>query len=247
MSHSRRKKYHRKMLRRGAIVFAAVVLLAAVVLIVLAYKGVFNPKQPLTDGLFKEAQLQQAHYEFLGHDLELEGVGQYSGLYMEDGSMDDVSNVMMIRIKNTGDHDLRLARLYLTYSDTTAEFEITDLPAGKTMVVLEKNRQSYIDSKYLSVQLENVVFFDENMDVYADRYQITGLEGALNVKNISLSDINSELYVYYKYISGDTLFGGITFRVKISDGLKAGELRQVSAGHFDPDNCIILSVTSEAD
>jgi hypothetical protein len=245
MVNSKRKKRCARKLRRSAIIFASTVLAVSLTLLVLIWLGVFDRQKPLTDGLIRQSRLEQTHFEKLGHNLELEGVGRYSGLYMEDGSMDEIADVMMIRIKNTGDYDLRLARLFLTYSDGTAEFEITNLPAGKTMVVLEKNRRPYSEDEHLSVKLEDVVSFEENMDVFSDRYEITGMDGALNIKNDSNADVNGDLYVYYKYISGDMLYGGVTFRSKISGGLKAGELRQVSAGHFHPDNCILLAVTSE--
>ena len=133
----------------------------------------------------------------------------------------------------------------LSYGEFTGEFVITDLPAGKTVIVLEKNRSTFPKQDYLSFMLQDVVRFKENMDVCADRFEITGMEGALNVRNISQTDIDGDVYVYYKMISGDVLYGGITFRVKIEGGLRAGELRQVSSEHFSPDRCMIMSVTTE--
>lgn len=244
MKYSKRKKRYSK-LRLATLIFAAVILVLSLVLIILACMGVFDRSKPLTDGLYQHLAVEQEHFEALGQGLELLGVGRFSGLYVEDGSMDTVNDVLMIQIKNNGDQDLRLARLTLTYSDGDAEFEITNLPAGKTAVVLEKKRRDYADERHLSVKLTDVVKFDDNMDVFSDRYEITGLNGALNVKNISASNIDGDVYVYYKYISGDMLYGGITFRAKIIGGIKAGELKQISAGHFNPENCIILAVTSE--
>lgn len=42
--------------------------------------------------------------------------------------------------------------------------------------------------------------------------------------------------------SGDQLYGGITFRAKISKGLKAGEVHQVMDRHYDLDSSVILAV-----
>lgn len=232
-------------LRLAALIFAAIVLASSLILIILARAGVFDRPKPLQDGFIQETVKEQDHYEALGYDLELQSVGRFSGLYVEDGSLETVGDILMVQIKNNGDHDLRLARLTLTYSDGDAEFEITNLPAGKSVYVLEKNRRTYSDERHLSVEMADVVKFKDNMDVFPDRYEITGLDGALNVKNISTTDISGDLYVYYKYFSQDQLYGGITFRAKIPGGVKAGEIRQISAGHFNPDNCIVLAVTTE--
>ena len=47
----------------------------------------------------------------------------------------------------------------------------------------------------------------------------------LNVPNISDEDIPGDVVVYYKHASADMLYGGITYRVTISGGIKAGESR----------------------
>ena len=51
------------------------------------------------------------------------------------------------------------------------------------------------------------------------------------------------IYVYYKYKADDLYFGGITFRVRVEDGLAPGEICQVPSGHFDPDSCEVVNVT----
>lgn len=70
------------------------------------------------------------------------------------------------------------------------------------------------------------------------------MDGALNLKNRSPNDVAGDIYIYYKYTAAEVLYGGITFRVKIPGGLKAGEMRQATAKHFDPDSCMVLAVVS---
>ena len=242
-SKIRKKKQHKFLV--AAIALAITVFCVAVILLLLAHFGVLPDKKPQTPNSFvTQSEIQQYDTEQLGYDLELQGVGRYAGLYLEDGSNDTVSNILMIKIKNTGEKDLQLARLSLTYSDFTAEFEITNLPAGRTVVVLEKNRHAYTEERHLSVALSDVVFFQKQMDVSDQVYEITGLPGAINLKNCSASDISGNIYIYYKYISEYELYGGITFRAKVEGGLQAGEIKQVSSSHFDPNSCIILSVNT---
>ena len=56
-------------------------------------------------------------------------------------------------------------------------------------------------------------------------------------------DISGDIYIYYKFAATDIFYGGITFRVRVEGGLKAGELRQIPAGHFKPGECRIVQVS----
>lgn len=244
-TRKRKQKLHKGYI--AGMIFAAAILCIAVAMLLLSLFGILPPRdRDKSDGFVERLDMKQEEYEQLGYDLELQGVGLYAGLFFEDGSNDSVSNVLMIKIKNTGDKDLQLARLSLSYSDFTAEFELTNLPAGRTMIVLEKNRHVYPDEKYLSVALTDVVRFSENMDVNSDRFQISGLDGIINLQNCSDADISEDVYIYYKYVADDMLYGGITFRAKIVGGMAAGETKQVASSHFDPQRCIVLAVREGA-
>ena len=247
MGRTRKKKRKSNRIWKIAIGFAALTLVAALTLLLLIHFDVL----PIGAGMDQkdflgDAQVLRQDTEQLGHGLELLGVGRYVGTYLEDGSLDSVSDVLMVRIKNTTERDLQLARLSLVYEGFTAEFEITNLPAGRTVVGLEKNRKPFVDQKYLSMSLSGIAFFQQQMDIPTDRYEITGMDGALNVKNISAEDVSADVYVYYKYVAAEDFYGGITFRVKIAGGLKAGEMRQVASKHFDPETCMILAITAGA-
>lgn len=247
MDRTGKKKRKNNRIWKIAIWFASSALVAALTLLLLIHFDVLPiGEEKNRNDSFGNAQVLRQDTEQLGYGLELLGVGRYAGAYLEDGSLDQVSDVLMVRIKNTTDRDLQLARLSLVYEGFTAEFEITNLPAGKTLVVLEKNRKPFVDQKYLNMSLSGIAFFRQQMDIPTDRYEITGLAGALNVKNISAEDVGADVYVYYKYVAAEELYGGITFRVKIAGGLKAGELRQVASQHFDPETCMILAITAGA-
>lgn len=66
----------------------------------------------------------------LGDGLRIERMDRYAGIYMEDGSNEVVQDVMMLQVRNTSEQDLQLARIRVHYADFTAEFEVTNLPAG---------------------------------------------------------------------------------------------------------------------
>jgi hypothetical protein len=162
-------------------------------------------------------------------------------MYMEDGTNEIVSNMMMLIVQNESDRDLQLAHINLTYEDFVAEFEVTNLPAGKSVVVLEKNRRAYTDQAYQKAAMEDVIFFQEPMSLREDLVQIHGGEGYLDVKNVTDAPLGP-MYVYYKNSATDLFYGGITYRAKILEGIRPGETIRVAAGHYGPDTSTVLWV-----
>lgn len=189
-----------------------------------------------------KAEVQEFSPINLGYGLEITDVGSYTGIYMEDGSGEMVSRVMMIVVQNNGEHDLQLGQIAVSCGEEEYAFSVTNLRAGSRAVLLELERKPEPDDVPMCAVLENPVLFEEPMDLCADVIEIGGLDGMLNIENISGVDISGDVYVYYKYTSSDLYYGGITFRVRVEGGLKAGELRQVSAAHYDPNGCAIVQV-----
>lgn len=179
----------------------------------------------------------------LGSGLEISSVGSYTGLYMEDGSDEAVERVMMVILTNRSEKDLQYAQITLNYESAVCEFTVTNLPAGASAVLLEQNRQDLPKGVPVSADVSKVVFFEETMSVHEDIFKISGMDGTLNIKNISETNIPGDIYVYYKYTANELYYGGITFRVKIEGGLSAGEIRQGMTAHYDPDGCTIVAVT----
>jgi hypothetical protein len=225
------------------IIATAVVLIVVICAVVLIGSGVFSPdsNEPTYNiNVQIEPVYEQAHQ--LGNGLELVSVGKFAGIYMEDGSNQIVSNTLMIKLANNSQKDLQFGKIVLEYPKFTAEFEATNIPAGRTVVLLEKNRREFVDERYNVATAQNLVFFSKNMTKAEDRIEISGRDGVLNVKNISAQSITGDIYVYYKYVAGDQLYGGVTYRAKISGGLDAGAMQQIMASHYDMDGSVILSV-----
>lgn len=179
----------------------------------------------------------------LGYGLQITDSGRYTGLYMEDGSNELVSDVMMVIVQNNGAEDIQLAEFTAVSGGEEYHFKLTNLAAGERVVLLELERRAASSAPLESAVLGNTALFPEPMELYEDTIEIGGLEGMLNVQNISDADISGDICIYYKYAAQDIYYGGITFRVRIEGGLKAGELRQIPAGHFDPDGCAVVQVT----
>ena len=178
---------------------------------------------------------------FLGNNLYITDIGNYTGAYMEDGSDEVVSDTLMIILKNEGEMALQLSRINLEYMDFTANFEATNIPAGESVVLLEKNRHAFVADSYLRATAENVVFFQEPMSLLEDQLKITGERGMITVENLT-DETMGEIHIYYKNSATDLLYGGITYRARVDSGLKPGKSTTVTTNHFNPSNCTILNV-----
>lgn len=251
MSQNKKNK-----ISRGIMILMIVVMAVAIVLLMVSVlrpdAPVSQPRQTTAAATTAQVETKPAQtvrvevQEFssinLGYGLEITDVGSYTGIYMEDGSDELVSDVMMIVVQNNGESDLQLGQITVSCGEEQYAFSVTNLRAGSRAVLLEQERKPEPDGVIVSAVLENPVLFAEPMDLCAGTIEIGGLDGMLNIKNISDADISGDVYVYYKYASSDLYYGGITFRVRVEGGLKAGELRQVPAVHYDTDGCAIVQV-----
>ena len=180
------------------------------------------------------AEEQQISSQTLLRDaLLVEEIGSHTGPYWEDGSDEQVSDVLMIQVYNYGTSPVQYAEISLAAGDKTASFTLTTLPVGESMMVLESSRMAF-DKKaeYTEGEARNVAEFKAPMSLCADKIQIQSLDGALNISNVSGKDITGDVFIYYKNVSDGVLFGGITYRVRIAGGMKAGEVRQVISNHY---------------
>lgn len=193
-------------------------------------------------------EIQLTHVEDvsinIGYGMEISDIGDYTGIYMEDGSDELVSGVLMCVVTNTGESTIQFAKFQLLCGEETADFEISSLPPGQSLVALEKNRKSYQpDQTYSAVIAEDAALFADEPNLQEDLVKIQMLDGIINVTNISEEDITGDVVVYYKNASSDLLYGGITYRVRIEGGIPAGVIRQMPAGHMTDSGTKILFVT----
>ena len=195
-----------------------------------------------TMGNTKPSQDVETLNVHLGWGLVMTDFCSYSGQYMENGTNLEVSDVMMMIVKNTNAQDLQLARVNIEYEGFTAEFQITNLPAGESVVALELNKHAFVKDDYKSISAKDVVFFDEPMSMREDLFSISYEDSSLVIKNISSTDINGTIYIYYKNASKDLYYGGITYRVPVEGGLKAGEIKKVPPAHYSPEGSKLVMI-----
>ncbi len=182
----------------------------------------------------------------LVNDLEILDVGSYTGAYVEDGSDEVLTGILMLKVVNNGEDAVEYAKLTMEIGDQTAEFSISTLKPGATIVLLEKNRMAYdrnTDYSAATVICENLAVFQEPLNLHEDKLRVQILDGAINVSNVSGEDIAGRIAIYYKNTAAGVYYGGITYRVILENGLKAGEIRQLMAEHFSDTGSEIMFVT----
>ena len=180
----------------------------------------------------------------LGRGLVITDLGSYSGKFMEDGSDDEVSDVLMIVVYNYGVEAVQYAEIAMTFGDKTANFVLSTLPVGERIMLLESGRMAYdADAACTAASVTSVARFASPMSLCQDKIKIQGLDGAMNIMNISDEDIAGEVAIYYKNSSEDLLCGGITYRVRIDGGMKAGEIKQIMTDHYSASGSRVMFVT----
>ena len=197
----------------------------------------------IEENLFEQVEEAAGIYINLGHGMYITEIGKYTGIYMEDGSDELVSDIMMIMVTNEGEHTIQYAEIMMPVGDKEAIFKLSTLIPGSTMVLLEQGRMSYTEENYTVVEAENVAIFEEDLSVYEDCVKIQKLNGAMNIANVSDANIDGNIIIYYKNKVSGLLYGGITYRVRIEGGLKKGEVKQVMTAHLTENQSEIMFVT----
>lgn len=179
---------------------------------------------------------------FSDENLYLEALGGYSGNYLEDGSDELVSNVAAILVTNTSDEMLQVSQIVFQVGDgEVAQFQVSNLPAGESALVLEQQRRPYSSSDDYSYGQAASAYI-EAPSMQEDKVNLdTDNAGELTLTNVGDEEF-SQAYVYYKYVQeGGAYLGGITYRVTF-ENVAPGESVTLTAGHFHPSNSEIMGV-----
>ena len=252
MSGKFEKKKAEKSKILPALIAVAAVLLVAVCFFLRKEHDVPEDLRENQTILTEQAE-QTAQAEFtepprisLKNDMEILDIGAYTGIYMEDGTDEVVSGVLMMKLVNNGQDTVEYAKITMDIGEETAEFTVSTLKPGDTIVLLEKNRMAYdktVDYSGAQIVCENLALFQEPLSLHEDKLTIQILDGAINVINVSNQDIPGRISIYYKNKAAGIYYGGITYRITLENGLKANEIRQVMASHFSDTGSEIVFVT----
>ncbi len=236
-------KFSKKCFCKGVWIILMTAVFAVSVVLCGAFFEIFEEE---SEEFFYGSELKIKEFAPLvvAEGLQITAMGDYSGIYLEDGSDEVVSSVMMVVLENISDRDLQLARIKVVYTEYVAEFEATNLPSGDSVTLLEKNRRQTTEDNAVKFSAENIVFFEQKMDTMEDIFEVISGDGFVEIKNKSNKDIDGTTMIYYKNKAGDTLYGGITYRAGIEDTIPSGKSVRVLTNHFTEKNTKIMQIVN---
>ena len=172
--------------------------------------------------------------------LVIEGIGQYTGPFVEDGSDEPAANVLAVVVKNESDTDVEYAEIKFSAGEGgEADFHISTLPAGKSVVALEQNKREFNPEDVLTFL--DRLYADGNMDVMEDKVEVTAVNGALTLKNLTEEELGT-VYVRYKNKLTDNYYlGGITYSCRF-ENVGPGDSTESETKHFSADGSTVLMV-----
>ena len=166
-------------------------------------------------------------------EINVDGWLKITDIYEYDGKLAVVA-------ENVSDTAVEYALLTVTDMNEVFTFDISALLCGTKAVLLCNENKGYNpDAVYTGWKTENIVNFEKTPVMNEDKFEVSVANGSVSLKNISGSDITSDIYIYYKEKINGVLDGNVTHRICIS-GIKADSKTFVKAEKLNEDNCQII-------
>lgn len=199
--------------------------------------------------------IEDAQIGTVSEQLSVIGVGRFTGPYYEDGSDEDVTDVLAIVVENFSEDWVENADVNLSCGDDTALFTVSALPGQTCALLLEQNRLTYEEDMTLRDPACTFCVSDMEgkiVDFSAD-FSLEPYEGDILVlQNVSGHDFSGDAVLYYKNIApygknGELIYlGGIAYANRFEGPIAAGEMRQAKPGHYTVGGSAILFMSYES-
>lgn len=179
--------------------------------------------------------------EVPGHNLRLEKLAPYTGIFVEDGTNQQVTDVAMLLVKNTGDSAVEYAEITVDYPNKTLTFQITALPAGERMVVQEKSGSGVPNG--VAGQAAALVVHRTQMNITPEISVSDNGDNSLTVKNLTNKTIPTVRIFYKYYMKNENMYvGGIAFTVRITS-FGPESTMVVSPSHYNSQTSRVVMAT----
>ena len=180
----------------------------------------------------------------LGNGIYIVSSEPYTGPFWEDGSDTAVEDIWSLKIVNSSDEDIEYLNIHAATAEAEGNFEVTVLPAGGELIVLESSAAAYPqDAEDARYDAENLAFFQEERSILPEQLTLYGQDNWIKAENISGEDIAGDICVYYKNLEDGIFQGGITYRAVFPGGMAAGEAEEQEVLHYMKDTSQIMYVT----
>ena len=176
-----------------------------------------------------------------GYELTIEKMAPYSGMFVEDGTNADVTDVAMLLVSNNGDYPIEYTQIRIMCGEAEFLFDISALPAGEKLVVQEKNGKTITDVKAESATA--LVVRRADMSMSEGKVQVTDNgNNTLTIQNLTSETIPTVRVFYKYYMEDEDIFvGGIAFTVRVTQ-LGAGASVTIQPTHFTSQSSRVVMV-----
>ena len=157
----------------------------------------------------------------------------YDGYYIEDGSDEEVKNVLAMQFFNDSDQAIQYAEYVFRTGDTAVSFKVSNLPAHQSCVVLEANRHKYNSGEVLDL-ISRVVAKVDTLPFASDQVLLVdNNDNSVTIMNLTNETLPVVRFFYkYFYEDQNTFLGGITYTATAEDIPAMGSVT-VNPGHFE--------------
>ena len=163
----------------------------------------------------------------------------YDGAFLEDGSDDEVKNVLALLFKNNSGKDIQYAEYAFSVDGKPISFKVSDLPRGQQCVVLEASRHQRSTSEVL--ELISRVVAPVDMLPGSDKViPVINDDNTITLMNTTQEDL-PVVRVFYKYFYEDenAFVGGITYTATATK-VPAGGSVTIAPSHFEANASVIM-------
>lgn len=174
--------------------------------------------------------------------LTVQKLGSYDGVYIEDGSDTNVSNVCIVMLENTQDTVVEYVKVSVELNGKMLTFEASAIPPKSTVVVQESGKSSWVVEGECTSCTAEVARLDE-FELSEDQVKVVDNgDGSLTVTNLTDQEIPAVRLFYKFYMSDEDVYvGGIAYTAKITE-LAGKASVTVTPSHYVSGSAKVLMV-----
>ena len=180
-------------------------------------------------------------YRIPGTQLVVKQLASYDGPFLEDGSDREVTDVAALVLFNQGPSGIKESRVELSWTEGKYCFEAFMIPAGESVLVLEKNEQKFMLNSWTQCSGYQRLLYGD----WSSFDKVTVMEttmGLLMLENTSRVCLNDICVTYKSYLAPPGVYvGGISYSVVVPK-LMPGESVTIPAWHYAGGNSRIVYI-----
>ena len=177
-----------------------------------------------------------------GTTLVAQRLATYDGPFLEDGSGQEVVNIAALVVYNAGEREVLQAGITLQWGDTPLCFYAENIPPGKAVLLLERNRRSCSKTSFTACTGWQVSAQETREPAAYLEITDTAM-GAVTVTNITCDPLQDVRLYYKSWLSPPDIYVGGISREMTVPILQPGESATLYPPYYASGYTKIVSVS----